>query len=322
MPVDQQVQVESVVREIEYRDPILLFFELCRHKPNCLMLESGEIDTKRHLNSFILLDAALRIECHGSKVLVTALTENGLCLLGPLAQSLSNVTTFSDDRRQFSVDYELSRDDLDEDKRLVATNVFEPLRNLRQILRINSSVKEALFVGGLFAFDLVASFEPLPPVEGQATCPDYVFYVAETLIHLDHLKQGGELISSWFYETYDAPNRQANDSRLAQLQKQIESLSLIDLPPVRPIESSTNVNIADDEFRDIVQRLKEKIFRGVVFQAVPSRYFSMPCPDPLRAYRQLRKSNPESLHVFHARRGVYVIRRVAGNGRAFRFRKS
>jgi anthranilate/para-aminobenzoate synthase component I len=40
--------------------------------------------------------------------------------------------------------------------------------------------REAMFFGGLFAYDLVAGFENLPPLESDTACPDYCFYLAET----------------------------------------------------------------------------------------------------------------------------------------------
>ncbi len=33
-----------------------------------------------------------------------------------------------------------------------------------------------MFFGGLFAYDLVAGFENLPPLESDTACPDYCFY--------------------------------------------------------------------------------------------------------------------------------------------------
>ena len=36
-----------------------------------------------------------------------------------------------------------------------------------------------MFFGGLFAYDLVAGFENLPPLEADTACPDYCFYLAK-----------------------------------------------------------------------------------------------------------------------------------------------
>lgn len=46
-----------------------------------------------------------------------------------------------------------------------------------------------MFFGGLFAYDLVAGFEALPHLEAGNNCPDYCFYLAETLMVIDHQKK-------------------------------------------------------------------------------------------------------------------------------------
>lgn len=44
----------------------------------------------------------------------------------------------------------------------------------------------------------MAAFEPLPEVDAKAQCPDYVFYVAETLLVMDHQKRKSKLQASLF----------------------------------------------------------------------------------------------------------------------------
>ncbi|SQI24324.1 Anthranilate synthase component 1 [Salmonella enterica subsp. arizonae] len=46
-----------------------------------------------------------------------------------------------------------------------------------------------MFFGGLFAYDLVAGFEALPHLEADNNCPDYCFYLAETMMVIDHRKK-------------------------------------------------------------------------------------------------------------------------------------
>ncbi len=44
-----------------------------------------------------------------------------------------------------------------------------------------------MFFGGLFSCDLVA-FEDLPQLSAENNCPDFCFYLAETLMVIDHQK--------------------------------------------------------------------------------------------------------------------------------------
>lgn len=70
---------------------------------------------------------------------------------------------------------------VDEDARLRSLSVFNCLRLLLTLVGQPPDAPKAMFVGGLFAYDLVAGFESLPPLRPGQRCPDYCFYLAETL---------------------------------------------------------------------------------------------------------------------------------------------
>ena len=70
----------------------------------------------------------------------------------------------------------------------------------------------------------------------------------------------------------------------------------IDADDVSAVES----DLDDECFARVVERLKEHIVAGDVFQIVPSRGFRLPCSDPLAAYARLRASNP-SPYMFYVR---------------------
>ena len=68
----------------------------------------------------------------------------------------------------------------------MAINPFECLRLFNRIDNSDSH-HFAIFLGGAFAFDMVAMSENLPDVpDGENTCPDFVYYLAETLVVIDH----------------------------------------------------------------------------------------------------------------------------------------
>ena len=293
------LQLESVTRPIPYRAPVLLFHHLLKINGGSgesgLLLESAEVDSKRHLQSFLLVKSALRIACYGRRVQAQALTPNGKRLLNVWAKNLG-ADWEGDDLAV--IEYPQQRNDLDEDQRLTADSVMTPLRALEKCVQINSSLKEAFFIGGLFSFDLVECFEPLPEIEEQGQAPNYVFHVAEQLIRLDHIANEGQLIGSFFYDSQSASERSGFEEAIDLTRQSCESLSLLNLPPVAATEDQAVTDKSDDEFCQIVDDLKTKIHNGEVFQIVPSRFFSMACPSPLRAYQRLRELNPSPYMFF------------------------
>ena len=99
----------------------------------------------------------------------------------------------------------------------------------------------AVFLGGVFAYDMLAGFEKLPDVaEGENDCPDFVFYLAETLITVDHQTRETHLIGSVFSGQDVAQQYFAIAQRLEAIHQQLHDM------PAEPVLVSTNgVKISD-----------------------------------------------------------------------------
>jgi len=70
-------KVETIEQVGHYIDnPLAAFAHLCGNKSNALLLESAEIDSKDDLQSLLMVDAALRMECRGNRVEVKALNQH------------------------------------------------------------------------------------------------------------------------------------------------------------------------------------------------------------------------------------------------------
>ena len=135
---------------------------------------------------------------------------------------------------------------------------------------------------------MFAVAEALPDVPtGKNTCPDFVFYLADTLALIDHKTKENHIILNQFCASQHVTEQLADaeqrlTSAFAQipnsLDKQITSPNLV-------LAQSDVVTDKDDEiFCKDVLALKEHILAGDIFQVVPSRTFSLPCPEPILAY--------------------------------------
>lgn len=85
--------------------------------------------------------------------------------------------------------------------------------------------------------------------------------------------------------------------RIAQLQQQMS-----EAPPALPVQRvekmTCEVSQTDDQYGAVVRQMQKAIRAGEIFQVVPSRRFSLPCPSPLAAYDVLKKSNPSPYMFF------------------------
>ncbi len=343
-------KVETIEQVGHYvDDPLAAFAHLCGNKNNALLLESAEIDSKDDLQSLLMVDAALRMECWDNRVEVKALTGNGASVL-PLFVEHAPDGLHIKERTDTSITLVCDEADgeLDEDSRLKAASVMDALRIVINKITPIRQHPHAVFLGGVFAYDMLAGFEKLPYVaEGENDCPDFVFYLAETLITVDHQTRETHLIGSVFsgqdvaqqyfaiaqrleaihQQLHDMPAEPvlvgANTAKIADVESEAQSEAQSGQSLVSDSENSNetengqslssfdpsvevSVDLSDEQFCNHVLDLKQHILAGDIFQVVPSRTFSLPCPSPLLAYAKLKESNP-SPYMFYMQDAAFSI---------------
>jgi anthranilate synthase component 1 len=302
---EQFGKVETLIVAADYvADPLLAFQSLCQGRSNNLLLESAEIDSKDDLKSLLLVDAAIKLECHGQQVYCRALSDNGHAVLPMFDEHCPVGVTHQYDSVNglVTLTFPVPDAELDEDLRLKAPAVFDALRLLTNKITAIRQHPHAVFLGGALAYDLLASFEKLPEVEDSPnSCPDFVFYLAETLVIIDHQTKQSEIIGSVFSGKNVGNNYFSVSQRLEQIKHKLATIK----PLAIPEQATTAITIddlvvskSDQEYIDDVIKLKENILAGDIFQVVPSRTFSLPCPHPHNAYRALKQQNPSPYMFF------------------------
>ncbi len=291
--------LHAMLRDANYvADPLALFSHLTQNGDNSLLLESAEIDTKAGTQSLLLIDACVRLTCQGLTVQAEALNDNGLAVLARLQSGIASDVQQTRQGKQLTLQFPLIDNIQDEDSRLKALSVLDTLRTFLTQLHCAQG-QEAIFLGGIFAYDLIANYETLPIVtEGDNSCPDFCFYVAETLIHIDHRQQRTQLRAVTFGGEHFAAEYARLQARLSKLAECCDHFVAPPLPTALPLDGMITSNRDDKAFCADVERLKGHIRKGDIFQVVPSRSFALPCPQPLLAYRQLKKTNP-SPYMFY-----------------------
>ncbi|GIU49649.1 anthranilate synthase component 1 [Shewanella sairae] len=314
MTTETIARVVTQKQQLAYHDdPLRLYQHVTQDAPHTMLLESAEIDSKDHLKSIVLTHAAMKIRCDGYQLTFDALTDNGQALLLPIKSFFEKDFPATEinqsDTANLSLTLHKDASQLDEDARLKSTSPLDGLRLLVKHIRCDESPEfEDLFLGGVLAYDLIDTVEPLPSVpEGDNTCPDYLFYLAETLILVDHQQQSAEIVTHQFVQPAQSPLDSVSVSlaqRMAELQQACQSLPLV--AELISIDADTQVNISDNDFKSTVIDLKQHIIAGDIFQVVPSRSFSLPCPNTLGAYRALRLTNP-SPYMFYFRGDDFTL---------------
>jgi len=288
------------------QDSLGLFQQISEESDNHLLFDSAEIESKAHLKSLILVDACLKITCQGLIVTFDALTDNGKDLLTFIAPKFSIQLITAQSPSQLQLTFPQSDTSGDEDQRLKSASPMDAIRCIVDRIKKRSSHPEALFLGGVFAYDFIATFEQLLEVQdGENTTPDYLFYVAETLMLHDHQTQQGEILGSVFGGLYSDESELRITKRIEELQGFCQSFITPTNKQVS-IDAQVKVDVSDEDYCAVVEQLKTNIVKGDIFQVVPSRSFSLPCPDPISAYQKLKETNP-SPYMFYMKDSDFIL---------------
>ena len=319
---------------------------------DCVLLESADITTKASRTTVAVLEASARLTCWGGTVMAQALDAvdgsgpgaDGLAALARLEAGLAEHVT---DRRpgRLTLTLPTSSDDdptIEERERLTALSTIEPLRLLA---RAEVDHPHLPLEAGAFAFDYLSTFESLPEVaQGANTCPDYLFYDARIILVVDHPTQEATLVGA----SVDAADLERRMEALATAIDGIEDPAdssdtaanaaadtAVEAPAPAGGPDSAVLHavptVSDADFEAVVEEMRGYIADGDVYQVVPSRGFTIDCPDALAAYHVLRHANPspymfylaapdfelfgaspESALLYSVRSGRVAIRPIAG----------
>jgi len=299
-------------------DPVRLYAAACDRgrRSDTLLLESADHSQAGGERSLLCTRAALRLSGSGRSVCAEALSPNGSSLLPTLAERLAAACGEA-------VAIETSIDRLvaqvapprggSERERLCAPSPLDLVR--AAVLGLEVVAGDPAMpplVAGTLAYDLLAAYETLPKAASDPTAwPDFELLLAEELVLLQHTTGRTTVLR---YVLGGRHAQTAYHDAVAGLTARVELCTLVaragDASPPPDdgeprILGEPTVDVDDADFAALVIRLKQYIVRGDVFQIVPSRAFSLPCPDPLAAYARLRALNPSPYMFFvHGRAGV------------------
>jgi anthranilate synthase component I len=250
--------------------------------------------------TLLLANAAVRMECRSDQVTVRALSPNGKSLVAGLSSALADKVVAVDDLT-LTVRFPPSSS-LDPEQRLLAPS---PLSAIRAILQSALPVCGEPFATtalGIVAFDYAGMSENLPDnAEDPVGFPDYVFWIPETLLLFEDGMPPQILCAAFEDPDPGRTTHNYNDAvvRLGRIFEVCECANASNFASaIVPEEVLCETDLDDAAYMGVVQRLKEEIAAGEVYQIVPSRTFSTACTDPLRAYAMMRRIEPNSYRFF------------------------
>lgn len=247
--------------------PVSIYLRLRDVFPNSVLLESSDYHSRENSLSYVCCDPIAGIVLTGDKL--ETYFPDGKREQYPL-RDLDLKKQVSDFRKQFE-------STSDNDFKFISNGLF-----------------------GYFAYETVEHFEDIKlhsvPAPGR-NIPLMQYHVYRYIIVIDHFKN--ELFLLEHRMEKNAPDG------LEKIQYLIQNKNF---PEYKfSLNGEEKSNFTDEQFIDLVVNVKKHIYRGDVFQIVPSRAFSKPfLGDEFNVYRSLRSINP-SPYLFYFDYGDFKL---------------
>jgi len=202
--------------------------------------------------------------------------------------------------QSFGRDIRLVRDGIEER----FCTISDPLDELRKLMARHQFVSHPElppFAGGAVGFigyEVIRLFEPKVPAarKDDLQLPDMLFMLTGNILIFDHRLRTLKIVVNAFLD--DRPPEKVYARAVESVDSILQQLAApVDLPlvPITPDEKQPMLrsNIRRDEFKRAVERAKEYIRAGDIFQVVLSQRFESDFTgEPLDFYRCLRFINP------------------------------
>jgi anthranilate synthase component 1 len=251
----------------DLRTPVSAFLSIAATEPNAFLLESVEGGEKVGRYTFLGARPYMILHAQGGRV---TLEQNG--------------------KRQ-----------------VLQGNVFKILERLLREHRPAHVAGLPPFTAGavgFFAHDAVRQLEKLPTLaKDDLNIPDCALMFFNRLLAFDHVRHEIYIIAT--ADVKKAAPRRAYDQAVRDIERIEKQLTAplparyLRTPKAKTGKLQTKVSVSKDRFLRTVEKVKEYIMAGDVFQAVPSlRLELQPGVPPLDIYRALRRVNPSPYMYF------------------------
>lgn len=286
-------------------DPLALYRTLADggERPHTFLLESADGSERQGQRSLIGVRAAARIAADLESVRIEPLSPNGTAITALVA---AHHPTASSDGNVLVVPIAPVPARIDERERFRQGTAFDVLRTLTFGIALAATPNPwGHLLVGAFGYDAIDYFERLPLGYADPLAqPVLEFWIPDRLIVVDHPTASVTVVATaWGGTGFDARYHDASRA----VEQLVVTLTSVGTAQNRDERGSSDAALADvsvdqndDEFARTVAGLQQHILAGDVYQIVPSRTFSLPCPDPLAAYGELRARNP-SPYLFYLR---------------------
>ena len=297
--------IVPVVETLPYAlEPVEYFAKLSDYgnKKNSILLESADIVPKYGEKSLGSAEPCLKVTGKNEDFEITALNDSGIRFIEFLKGDFGFCDNVDYKKDKIIGKLKPTRKIVSEEERLKLTNHMDIIRKIA--FKFKPTLKPFIPYAGLFgciSYDFIDQFEDLPKNKKDITKdPDYLLYFLDNLFLIDHKKKKTFFVANALITDNDY-DKIYNDclSKIQYYKDAINKRNIEKINNNKKSKKNIESDTSKEEYIEIVEKIKEHIKAGDVYQAVISRTISSTInKEPFDIYRKLRKLNP-SPYMFY-----------------------
>ena len=291
-------------KELDYAiNPVEYFAKLSDYgrKENCILLESAEILTKYGEKSIGTADPCIIVRGKGDLFEIDALNSLGKRILNHIKENFSFCSSI--EIREDSIRGQIKRKkkETSEHERLKEITLMDVLRTLVFAFKLESKpVPVCCGLFGMISYDFIDQFENLPSYKEKLYNDyDYEMIFADNMFYIDHQKNKTFFIANAFKLDDECA---AEAERVMNILNKYENALDLAIPKKRQfgtIQGTIQSDTTKEEYIKNVEKLKDHILQGDIFQVVLSRTIIADInSEEFDIYSALKKKNP-SPYMFY-----------------------
>lgn len=293
-------------------DPEELFAKLSDYgrKPNSVFLESAAIVQKYGENSIGSSDPCLKLSGKGNSFKIIAFNELGEHIINFIKNDFGFCDSIKITKKEINGTLKPQRKNVPEEDRIKLITHIDIIRNLA--FKFQPIIKPFVCYGGLFgvfSYDFIDQFEDLPKYkEDILNENDYDFYFLDNLFYVDHQNKKTYFVANAI--KLDDNHEQLFEQCLKKIEnyeKIINEKILFNKQTKKLVKQKISSDVSKIEYIQTVDKIKEEINQGNIFQCVFSRtIMSNYNSEPYDIYKRLKKLNP-SPYMFYNNFGGSIL---------------
>lgn len=310
----KNTQLKEIKKTLEYKkDNTSYYFPMIREYKNPFIYESKDISRVYGRLSLMGFDPCLKISGKDQIFSIQVLNSRGRLFFDHINQSdFEDLASFAKTETQIQAEINIKKYTFNEDQRVSQNTTLSALRVILDKFKTKNKVFLGLY--GAFSYDIVRLYEDIGNHAQDEGVDDFCFFIYDSFLHFDHLKEKAEMI---LYREKEEDIDFKNQIETGDFEISNQSFDQSKEEYMQNVLSAKDLALKGELFEVVFARKMEADFKGDSF-ALYERYRDIN-PSPYMFYfdfgddEYLVGASPEMM--IRVERGKVHVRPISGTAK-------